>query len=40
MQLLEEGIAPITFKKYPKEDEYLLNLRERINTAIKAKVAQ
>ena len=40
MTLLEEGIAPITFKKYPKEDSYLLNLRQKLNAAIEAKVAQ
>jgi hypothetical protein len=40
MALLEEDIEPITFKKYPKEDQYLLNLREKLNTAIKAKVDQ
>ena len=40
MALLEEGIEPITFKKYPREDSFLLNLREKLNAAIKAKVAQ
>ncbi len=38
--LLEEDVEPITFKKYPKEDKYLLNLREKLNAAIKAKVDQ
>lgn len=38
MALLEEGIAPITFKKYPKDAEYLLQLRRRLNQAIKAAV--
>ena len=37
MQLLEEGIAPITFMKYPQGSEYLLHLRKRVNEAIKAK---
>lgn len=40
MALLEEGIEPITFKKYPKDSAYLLNLREKLNAAIAAKVAQ
>lgn len=38
MKLLEDGIEPITFSKYPKHAEYLLNLRSKINAAIKAKV--
>ena len=36
--LLEEGIEPITFMSYPKDSEYLLHLRRRVNEAIKAKV--
>lgn len=35
MEILEEGIEPITFKKYPHSDEWLLNVREKINNAIK-----
>ncbi len=38
MEVLEAGIEPITFKKYPKDDEYILALRRRINELIKAKV--
>ena len=38
MKLLEEGIEPITFMSYPKDSEYLLHLRRRVNEAIKAKV--
>ena len=38
MELVEAGIPPITFKKYPKNDEYLLELRRKINEMIKAKV--
>ena len=38
MKLLEEGVEPITFSKYPKEAEYLLNLRKKVNAAIQAKV--
>ena len=40
MALLEDGIEPITFKHYPHEDAYLLNLREKLNAAIKEKVAK
>jgi len=40
MALLEEGIAPITFKRYPKDAQYLLNLREKLNAAIAAKVTK
>lgn len=35
MQILEEGIEPITFKKYPHSADWLLNVREKINEAIK-----
>jgi len=38
MALLEEGIAPITFSKYPHDADYLLNLRLRVNAAIAAKM--
>ena len=38
MELLEAGIEPITFSKFPESSEYLLNLRKRINAAIKEKV--
>ena len=37
IQLLEEGIEPITFTSYPKDAQYLLNLRRRVNAAIKEK---
>ena len=37
IQLLEEGIEPITFTSYPKDAQYLLNLRSRVNAAIKEK---
>ena len=37
MALVEEGIAPISFRRYPREDSYLLNLRQKVNEAIKAK---
>ncbi len=38
MELLEAGIEPITFEQYPKDADYLLNLRRRINEAIRAKI--
>lgn len=37
MKLLEDGIAPITFSSYPHDAQYLLNLRCRVNEAIKEK---
>ena len=39
MKLVEEGIDPISFADYPRKDDYLLQLRQKINGAIKAKVA-
>ena len=35
IEILEDGIAPITFNKYPHSEEWLLDLRERINQQIK-----
>ncbi len=35
---LERDISPITFRTYPKDGEWLLNLRERINQLIKEKI--
>ena len=40
MALLEKDIDPITFKHYPHDSDYLLQLRRRLNTAIKEKVTQ
>lgn len=40
MEVLEEGIEPITFKRYPQDADYLLNLRRRINEMIKEKVTK
>ena len=34
MNILEDGIEPITFSKYPHNADYLLGLREKINKAI------
>lgn len=36
MNILEENTEPITFRKYPRNDDYLLNVREKINQAVKA----
>ncbi|MBE6750763.1 MAG: DUF4091 domain-containing protein [Ruminococcaceae bacterium] len=38
IDLMEKDIEPITFKKYPHSADYLLELREKINMAIKAKI--
>ena len=38
MELLEQGVAPITFDSYPKDADYILNLRQRINQAIAQKI--
>jgi hypothetical protein len=39
MDLIEGALdEKITFKSYPKDAEYLLNLREKVNAAIKAKL--
>ncbi len=39
IDLIEEDLdEKITFKRYPKDAEYLLDLRERVNAAIKAKL--
>lgn len=34
MEILEDGITPITFDKYPHSAEWLLSVRERINLEI------
>jgi len=34
MRIIEEEAEPITFKNYPKNTEYLLKVREKINRAI------
>lgn len=34
MNLIEDGIEPIEFDRYPKDAKYLLNLRKRINLEI------
>lgn len=37
MSLVEEGIEPLTFTNYPRNNAYLPQLREKINAAIKVK---
>ena len=38
LNLIDEGLeAPLTFLEYPKEADYILNLREKVNAAISAK---
>jgi len=34
MEIIEEGIDPITFRHYPRSAEWLLNMRQRINRLI------
>ena len=35
LKIMEEGLAaPLTFDEYPKSDEYLPNLRNRVNLEI------
>ena len=31
LQLIDDGIEPITFTRYPHDDNYLLGLRQRVN---------
>ena len=38
MNLIEDGIEPLTFKQYPCRADYILNLREKVNKAIKEKI--
>ena len=33
-RLIDEGIEPLTFEKYPHTDDYVLGLRARINREI------
>lgn len=34
LKLIEEGIEPITFKAYPRTDEWMLDMRQRLNLMI------
>ena len=39
MEIVEDGVDPITFSEYPHSDEYILKTRERINRKIKELVS-
>ena len=39
MALVEEGVEPISFRSYPRNDAYLIDLRQKLHAAIKAKTA-
>lgn len=36
LEIIENGIEPLTFSSYPKDGEYILDMRKRINSAIKS----
>jgi hypothetical protein len=36
--LIDEGVEPITFSKYPQDDAYVLGLREKINAEIEKRL--
>ena len=38
LNLMEEGEGPITFSQFPRDNGYILSLREKVNAAIAAKV--
>ena len=38
LNLMEEEEGPITFSQFPRDNGYILYLREKINTAIAAKI--
>ena len=38
IKIIEDGINPITFDNYPTSEEWLLNVREKINMLIKKEV--
>lgn len=38
MNIVEDGIAPITFSEYPSDAEYLISLRERVNAEIEKRL--
>ena len=40
MEIIEDGISPITFEEYPHSDEYILKTREKINAKIKELAAK
>ena len=40
MEIIEEGIDPITFDEYPHSDKYILETREKINARIKELISE
>ena len=41
MELIEGNLSePLTFKRYPKSDMYLIQLRDRVNREIKELTAE
>lgn len=38
LKLIDEDVEPITFSRYPHEDSYILNLREKINAEIEKRI--
>jgi hypothetical protein len=38
MSIVEDGIAPITFSEYPRDAEYLIGLRRRVNAEIEKRI--
>ena len=39
LKLIDDGLEkPLTFTEYPKDAEYILNLREKVNSAISKKI--
>ena len=38
LKLIDEGVEPITFSKYPHDDAYVLGLREKINREIEKRL--
>ena len=38
MSIVEDGIAPITFKEYPRNADYLIDLRRRVNSEIEKRI--
>jgi len=40
LKIIDEGIEPITFERYPHSDEYVLGLRRRINREIESHIVK
>lgn len=39
INIIEDGISPVTFNRYPHGERYILSVRERINSAVKQAVS-